>query len=312
MARTRLEVALFLAEDHEQFVKDAGVMGGLIFLLSEAYQKIGTMELHFVGPPEGHEPKIPESIRRVAASHGVVLRGRTRIADAEGRELYARLTGLSAATVERARRRGIDTARACFVVQRRIWSREQVEYFFSYSIIPERIFDGGVAAEARLSYVHDLLIMRIALLAERTQTLFEMSFGGETPTFVMKWTSESTMECVCGAPLRLAQDALLDSGPVDHPAEVPLTVHLWPRGVEEYSRELPRDVQSVTRPGAAALVITTRDCSGLSADVRKHLQLSDAPPIAMIVDTLSDLDQEIEQRLSRATSTRRPLPERPD
>src|SRR4051794_36823234 len=69
----RLEIALFLAEDHEKYVKDAGVMAGVICSLSDAYFRLGKMAIYFVGPPEGYERDVPESIRRVAHDHDVTL-----------------------------------------------------------------------------------------------------------------------------------------------------------------------------------------------------------------------------------------------
>src|SRR5262245_4493442 len=59
--RRHFKIALFLAEDHEKYVRDAGVMGGLILALSEAYDKTGSMRIQFVK----HERCVPECIRRV-------------------------------------------------------------------------------------------------------------------------------------------------------------------------------------------------------------------------------------------------------
>jgi len=58
VGRKRFEVGLFLAEDHEKFVRHSGTMAGLVFLLSEAYKKVGRMELHFVDPLKEHEPTV--------------------------------------------------------------------------------------------------------------------------------------------------------------------------------------------------------------------------------------------------------------
>jgi len=51
--RQRYDISLFLTEDHTRFVRDSGTMAGLVFNLSEAYDKTGGMEIRFVGPPDG-------------------------------------------------------------------------------------------------------------------------------------------------------------------------------------------------------------------------------------------------------------------
>lgn len=126
LGRNRFEVALFLAEDHELFVKGSGVLGGLVFSLSEAYHKTGTMRIHFVGPPVGFERQIPPSVRDAASELGVTLKKKSVITDGEGRRLYARITGLSANTVDRLTERGIDLVKACFTIHRGIWTKDQV------------------------------------------------------------------------------------------------------------------------------------------------------------------------------------------
>lgn len=310
--RTRYEIALFLAEDHWKWKKDTGVMGGLVFALSEAYHRTGKMEIHFIGLPDGHEPVVPESIRRVAAALGVTISpNRTMITDAEGRKLYARLTGLCAETEKTLTHRGISLARACFVVNRGIWSPEQVEFLAREAYAAERLFDGGIAPENRLCYQHDVLVLRIALVAERVKTLIESSAGSAAAVHTT-WSSTTTQDYIVGRDVTVPT---VDGSEFHIQNNEPITVGLTPRDSEGYADHTATDLHTIARLPRQALLAVTQDFSWMPRRTYRRTVRRAARcgvGIVPIVDTLAEVDEEVVRRLAQAASTKRPVPERPD
>ena len=69
---------------------------------------------------EGFEPEVPAAVRRFASELGVKFAGERHISDAEGRDLYARMTGFSAPVLAEFNGLGIDLTRACYAVHRDI------------------------------------------------------------------------------------------------------------------------------------------------------------------------------------------------
>lgn len=308
--RQRCEVGLFLAEDHSLYVKDSGVIGGLISLLTQTFHLIGKMEVHFVGPERGetaildsgYEPDVPSSIRRVAEALGVRFAPGARvISDAQGRELYARLTGFSHETIDQFRQRGIDLTRACFVVQRDIWSLGHVEYLLRHAPVPERLFAGGASPADRLAYLGDQLVLRTALLEERFRIVLERFTGGDGPKKIAAtWAS--------GSRVRYTSDRDLGLRPAGHPpvwvkAGVTFEVTSAPRAAQGYVA-LHADDARPAPDGRPRFLAVTRDVEWAG--------LSPATNVFYLPthDTLSELDAEIDLRLVQAVSTRGELSER--
>lgn len=312
VGRHRFEIALFLAEDHQKFVRDAGVMGGLVFALSEAYDKTGTMQIDFVGPPEGHEPEIPLSIRRVAAALNVSIGGTNQIADSEGRELYARLTGLSDEVIAILRTRAIDLVKACFVVHRGLWTKGQLELIAKSAHAPERVLGGQVFAEQRIQYLHDLLLLRVALLMERLETMLSTLCGMKDVMVSSQWVKNCCLQTSVSRSVELptfVSDTLTVS------SNCPLTAALVPRDTTGYVVWGERDIEAAASVPEPRCLVVTQDVSWLPAELRCHLvDCARRRQVAIIpiVDTLGELDAEIEERLARVFSTKRGVPERPD
>lgn len=313
VARRRFEIALFLAEDHERYVRGAGVIGGLVFALSEAFEKTGNMEVHFVGPPEGGEPEVPVSIRNVAKEQfGLELPRGNRITDELGRKLYARITGLSEKATEAIRSRGIDLVKACFVIHRGLWTKDQVELIVWKAYAPERVLGGGVHAEHRLQYMHDMLLLRAALLSERLQTLCTVVYGTVDQVVNMEWLDQGAVLLRLLQPVTLPAVADID---LTIPAKTPLTATLIARDATGYEVHGDDDVQGAALPTALRTLVVTRDFEWIRAPIRKRL-LARAKKamlsIVIVTDTLGELDSEIELRLSQVASTKQGAQERPD
>jgi len=309
--RNIYRLGLFLSEDHRRFVRDAGAMGGLIFNLSEAYDKTGMMEVHFVGPPEGHELEVPESVRRVAYNLGLKLQHKHHIADEEGRLLYARLTGLSEKAVQSLTARGVDLVKACFTVHRGLWTKEQVELIALQAHAPERIFTGNMLAEHRVQYLHDMLLLRVAVLAERLQTLCSSVHGPNDQVVTAEWTEECRLAMTLHKPVGWTHEGR----EIKLPAKARILATLTARDAKGYEVFGSDDVQAAASAPEPRLLVLTRDFDWVREVRRKELITQAAKaslPIVQVVDTIGEMDANIDERIARVVSTRRGAPERPD
>jgi len=286
-------------------------MGGLVFSLSEAFDKTGKMEIHFVGPPKGHEPDVPESIRRVAKSLGVKLRHRHHIADDEGRLLYARITGLSDKAVKSLTERGVDIVKACFTIHRGLWNKEQVELIALHAHAPERIFTGQVHAEHRVQYLHDMMVLRTAVLAERLGTLCSSVHGPADQVVTIEWDDDCR-----GCITLLKPVAWTHEGrEIKFPEKKCVQATLIARDAKGYEVFGESDVLAAGSATAFRCLVVTRDFDWIPEARRVQLlgQASKANlPLVQVVDTIGEIDADIDQRIARVVSTRQGAPERPD
>lgn len=310
--RLRSEVALFLAEDHTLYVKDSGIKGALISLLTQTFHQTQRMEVRFVGPRPGEpttldtgfETKVPTSIRRVAAELGVRIAKKATISDREGRFLFARLTGFTEQVIAELARRKIDLTRACVAVQRDIWSKEAVDYLLAYAPSPERVFLGGARAEDRLIYLQDLLVLRLVLAAERLEIILRHFSQVESADIQQAQISPNVVRYVSNKALRP-----LTTGNEHHfelPAGVPFDVELLPRSAQGYAANWSADLACHPSGTSLRIVSVTKDFAWASVV---------APPSVVLIplfDSLSDLDSEIERRLAQVASNRTSLSERQD
>lgn len=308
--RDRCEVGLFLAEDHHLFVRGSGLKGGLIFLLTQTFHLTGKMEVHFVGPrpgqsptiETGYEPEVPRAIRELAGALGVEIAGRHGIADLEGRQLYTRLTGFTEETAARFRRCGIDLTRACFAINRDVWSFEHVEYLLEHAPAPERLFEGGLSPLHRLAHQRDLLVLRTALLEERFRILLENFSDGDGPKrFDARWVTGTRRRYTCDRDLGLRAH---DGRAVRLKAGEPFEVYVLPRSAQEYVAFRAEDASHA--PGAPRLIAATRDIEWTGPTPAGATGAHYLP----IHDTLAELDAEIDLRLAQTVSTRGELSER--
>lgn len=321
--RQSYEIGLFLAEDVWFLEKRSGVKAGLMFILSDAYHQTGRMEIHFVGAHEGreptiqtgHEPSIPESIKELGRELGVPVEGQeveghgrdrnsrlTRLDDKTGRALYAKVTGFSEKAVKALSREDsqLDLTRACFIVQRGVWAVEQVEYIAQEAYDPPRLLEGGITPENRLSFQHDLCVLRTALAWERTRVIMEALSSGQTvPVATSGWTG-NLVEFTANQELRVK---CLD-GEVAVEKGRPTRVLLLPRAKGGYQTFQSADVEAVQvlKP---KFVAVTKDFLGQdSSQIRAA-----GAEVLCLYDTQAELDGEAYRRLARSVSTKRSMPE---
>ena len=316
LRRKHYEVALFAAEDHYRFVAGAGVMGGLVFILSDAYFKTGRMEVTFCGPASGgdpslatgFEPEIPPSIAAFAERVGVPLPAGVRISNEEGQRLYLRITGLSKETESALKAKGADLLRTCFLVNRGIWLPEQVALIAREANQPARIFEGGATPLARLSYKAELLLLRVALLYERMKTILESS--AEDVQVSGKWIAANVFEYRVNKQVSITTFA--GGKCVIEPGK-PFFVLFSARDSAGYECYLRSDIivgLSSRTPGA---VVVTKDFEWVGESAQKRLLshlAAENVVLVQTVDTLGETDQFVALKLAQSASSRRPLEER--
>ncbi len=305
--RDHCEVGLFLCEDHQLYKRGSALNWSLRCILTQAFYQVGKMEIRFVGKPEGEatlesgfEPEVPKKIRDLATEYGIKLKHKERILNDEGRQIYLRLTGFDEELIQEFQQRGIDPIWPCVLVQRDIWTEQQIRFIFEHAASPDRIFIGGVDPAHRVSYVHDLVVLRLALMAGRLKTILEKFSGQEEGcTASHRWTGPAE---VCFACDRDVEIPMLSGSTVKVQKGNEITALLLPRNVSEYRAHKSSDV---TAGATVSFACVTRD-----------YRSSSLPPamagrqIVALFDTLDDLDSEIELRLRQTMTSKTALAER--
>jgi hypothetical protein len=309
----KFEIALFLAEDCLFFVKDGGVVAALMYCLSDAYFHTGKMELRFCGEAKrptlktGYEPVVPHSIVRVARTFGVVIQeGSNVISDSQGRELYVKITGFSQELLKLLQSHNIDLVRTSFIVNRRVWTSEQVELFVRYSHEPKSILRGGSNPELFLLYQRDLLLLRFALLAERFKTLLKTSDGSDSLEIEATWLEMNKQVCSISEPLSI-ETAF--GKPLTIPHNTSFHIVYIPRDRDEYNFFIESDFASFDYE-ILTLLVVTKDFDWVGNEARDFARSTSEGRTIGIVDTVGELDEEIQKRLYQSLSTRRSPPER--
>ncbi|NER93996.1 MAG: hypothetical protein F6J86_09170 [Symploca sp. SIO1B1] len=313
--KAKFEIALFLAEDCLLFAKDGGVVAALMYCLSDAYFHTGKMEIHFCGKAQnptlktGYEPVVPTSIIRVAHNFGVTITDNSKvISDSQGRELYVRITGFSQELLELLQSKNIDPVRTSFIVNRRVWTREQVELFVRYSYEPKCLLRGGISPEYFLLYQRDLLLLRFALIAERFKTLLETSDDSSSLVIEATWLDMNKQTYSLSEPLSL-ETAF--GKPLTIPNNTSFSVVYIPRDIDEYNLFVKSDFASFFS-GVLTLQVVTKDFDWVSQSTHDFARSTSEGLMISIVDTLGELDEEIQKRLHQSLSSRRSPPERPE
>jgi hypothetical protein len=161
-----LKVDVFLTEVVPPYEPDSGVKGLTLFLLCEAYKCGGTMEIRFTENMEGG--RVPQKIQELADRLCVPIPEKSlssrRLSPHDSRALFAALTPFPPEALARISELDISIERACYVVQKGIWSLQEAETILLSGTNPDRLFSGGTPAEQRLLYLQDLLYGRMALL----------------------------------------------------------------------------------------------------------------------------------------------------
>ena len=317
--RTRrgyVEIGLFVCEDHIIYKRGAAIKWSLRCILTQALYQVGSMEVRFCGKPpdqatleSGYEPVVPEDIRAFAEEHGIALKHRSRLSHAEGEQLYYAATDFEPDLIERFTARGLDPLQACALVQRDIWSMEQIRSIFDHAPDPDRIFRGGADPVDRLIYLWDLHFLRILIMAERMRILLEkFSLHGNHAGVQTGWCEQ------CGPPvMQICPDSKVtiagmgDRHVVFLPGEW-LKVMLYPIMPSPW-KPIPPVWHHPDVYNRADIICVTKD-QLVHEEIYLRREAERSLPIVPLFDTLSDLDREVDNRLGHTASSREDLAER--
>ncbi len=172
-----LEVDVFLTAEIPEYGPLAGAIALTSFLLSEAYKCGGTMEIRFTEEVEGG--RVPQELQALAHRYGIEFSQVEKrcISSSEAKALYAALTNFSPdlqAVINQLEAEGrAKMARACYIVNHGVWTKEQVEMIMLGSERPDSILSGKTQPHQWLLYQHDLLHSRATLLGGMLDRLLE-------------------------------------------------------------------------------------------------------------------------------------------
>lgn len=166
--RNCLEVDVCLTSDIPEYEEGSGARVMASFLLSEAYKCGGSMEIRFRADVEGG--RVPLALTELAARHQIQLSYVTegRLAPSESRRLYTAVTDFSPSLqsrIEELTNQGrLSQEKACFVVQRGIWTKAELEHLVFGSSRADAILGGEALPEQRQLYLNDLGHARAAVM----------------------------------------------------------------------------------------------------------------------------------------------------
>ena len=162
----QVQVDVFLQEDAAEFVPDAGAEALLLFLFGDAWKSGSTMHVKFTKKVEGG--RIPAVVRRLAARHGVRIRGSTSIDGRATAALWLRLTRLEPSV--QARVEALEAAsslrieRVCHAVHGGQWTQAEVGYILTTASSADSVLGGLTRPEDGLPWTQDLLDAAEAIL----------------------------------------------------------------------------------------------------------------------------------------------------
>jgi hypothetical protein len=163
-----LQVDVFLTAEIPEYGPFAGAIALTTFLLSEAYKCGGTMEIRFTKNVE--EGQVPQELQDLARQYEIIFSQANsgKILPNEAKALFAALTDFPPSLQQKINgleQKGlVKMARACYVVNHGVWSKEQIEMIVLGSEQPDSVLSGRSQPHQRHLYFHDLLQARAALL----------------------------------------------------------------------------------------------------------------------------------------------------
>lgn len=172
-----LQVDVFLTAKIPEYGPLAGALALTSFLLSEAYKCGGTMEIRFTNNVE--DGQVPQELQSLAHQYEIVFSQASvgKILPGEAKALYAALTDFSPSLQQKINELEhigrMKMARACYVVNHGVWTKEQVEMIVLGSERPDSVLGGLTQPRQWHLYQHDLIHARAALLAGMFERLLE-------------------------------------------------------------------------------------------------------------------------------------------
>jgi hypothetical protein len=178
-AENNLLVDVFITSELEEYEDLESARIATLFLISEAYQAGGTLEIKF------EDGVTPGPIQSLAKRHGIAL---TRTKDGvltpdESRRLYYCLTGFTPsveARIEELSAVGFLTPeQAAYSIHHSIWGHHELEVVLRGADDPRSILTGASRPLDRLTYLRDVRQAAAALLSGRLLTRLRLRNPGQ-------------------------------------------------------------------------------------------------------------------------------------
>lgn len=321
----QVEAGALVTADVPHLESGGGASWAALYLISEAYRAGGRLQVAFRRGERLDQPgTVPIALRRLAAQHGVELRG-DRIAPPEARQLYLALTGFSPELRERLARLEVNPERACFAVHGGIWSVPEIEVILGLAEAPDRVLAGELEPLHFPSFEGGLTAAATAILAARLDTTFarpprvrrgpqqvdveddlrdlEVSFDHQAGARRYGMPPDGL-----AVPWVLAEDgATLDTREHADPRES-LSFLLRPRGSAALRAWLPADIEVAAALPPPRYVVLTTDWWDVPNGERRRLAgkaWARGAPLVIFPEPLDSLRSEAQARLRRAALARR-------
>ncbi|MBX7138125.1 MAG: hypothetical protein K1X83_09085 [Oligoflexia bacterium] len=183
-----------------------------------------------------------------------------------------------------------------------MWSPTALEVLARYSSNPEAVLTGRLVPEQWIEFKRELLLLRLALTAERVLTLFELDQDDALRPLKVEVLNPIELRITCSDEISLACEYGQRFKALPG---VPIVVRLCPYEQHGYER-VWSELDWSNDDNHPILLACTKDLDwagpvcwlGLSSKAESRLS------VLKLIDTLDELDGEILVRLKRAATTR--------
>ena len=186
-AKNNLQVDCCIIDNLEEYADHEATRFVTLFLLCEAYQCGGTMEIEFTREQGRKQHMVPGAIHALAQELDVQLAswGSGRISAAEARALFVALTPFPQAARESLAlltdEASLSRPQACFAVHHGDWTVDEMAWLLIAAVSPGSILSGATRPEDGVLFARDLHDCCDALLGGQLDDLL-MTRPSDSPT----------------------------------------------------------------------------------------------------------------------------------
>ncbi|MDE5109402.1 MAG: hypothetical protein O4808_20890, partial [Trichodesmium sp. St17_bin3_1_1] len=213
---------------------------------------------------------------------------------------------------ETIREKKIDLVHISFLVNRGVWTHEQVELLTRYSQELNCIFNGRMSRESFIIYQHNLLLLRFGLMAEYFKNTLNGYNGMRRDSLEIKWFDINKQEYFTTHALEITT---IFQGNYTIPKNTKFQVIYLCHNQENYESFVDRDFQVFTSENLTIFVVT-RDFDWISRTttnfVRDFVNKNTKVFIVKILNIQGEMNREVHERLSRTSNSHKYLSERPE
>lgn len=318
--KNNMQVDVFITEELAEYEPLEPARVATLFVLSEAYQAGGTLEVEFT------DGLIPGGIQSLAKQKGVSL---SRVAEGvltsgESRLLYYRLTEFTPEVETRIDQLceigALTPEQAAYAIHHSTWTRHELEVILRTSDDPQSILTGAARPTDRLRYMRDVHQASLALWSGRLLTRLTLRNPGQEVVeddlvpVAAKLLPEalcvaySSEEQLCVPWLESAEQLQVRPGGA-------LIVAPRPRSTADIASNWRRDLAAIESVALsnhagqlARCLMYTSDCESLPDALRQELRQAAAQAGVRIMvgpDSLRTLSQAVDSRLLAGRTARK-------